>query len=619
MCDGLRLDEARSAGCLVPDMEGGEALPRCVGTGVEHDVPIFDVPMSGNWVVIHDASVMPDGRAGGGIVGYELKTGEVRKWGFDFPIHVNNSYQGESICAWVFPRYLQSARGLTCGFADRDTDTQNWRLFHDSMSYLVALGGKNRHEEYSYLVDCVIAKCRGLLQEMSLDGPRHLYSHLKGTFLDELLDIADAVTKSWANRAKPRPGWIEVLQPPCTVVTRRVKLNDEGDYHDHQVHDVRGKLEDDLLKWFGTRCGVVPLSDPAVKSYGIYEKVTQATDFGGADHLIVTGVRHGLYAVDPKVPCPFCSSERDHKDNMDACPLGDWYWASHNFELARKIPMVFSQWKCCYPFESGVFVLHKFGSFTMSVRRFCEPLTSVEFMDTGFQVPVVPLGHTGDVDPSSVFFLISKGITMDILVRLVKNIVQQTAWAQRRGRTTALPMLPYVDCRLGVSTHDVLSVLDHRMIYINWRESRPSFSPCRRWPDLFLPRWISSLEICGVLFNLSQPKKIRLRWNQHLPCIAINPPDGFPPIWEGQNIFLCDSPVYPAREESVDYKILWTLTFSGHGALRWWLCWCPFPVIGSVSDRCFGMRLVWERMMLLLGFDVIKGYSILSSANLTGR
>ena len=89
----------KPARCLVPDMEGGEALPRCVGTGVGHDVPIFDVPMSGDWVFIHDVSVIPHGRAGGGIVGYELKTGEVRKWGFDFPIHVDNSYQGESICA----------------------------------------------------------------------------------------------------------------------------------------------------------------------------------------------------------------------------------------------------------------------------------------------------------------------------------------------------------------------------------------------------------------------------------------------------------------------------------------------------------------------------------------
>ena len=116
---------------------------------------------------------------------------------------------------------------------------------------------------------------------------------------------------------------------------------------------------------------------------------------------------------------------------MDDCPLGEWYWASLNFELARKIPMLYSQWKCCYPFEHGVFILHKFGSFAISVRRFCAPLTSVELMDTGVQVPVVPLGHTGDVDPSGVVFLKSKGLTVDILVRLVKCIVQQTAWAHR--------------------------------------------------------------------------------------------------------------------------------------------------------------------------------------------
>ena len=190
----------------MPDMEGGEGLPRCLGVGVGHDVPILDVPTSRNWVFIHDASVLPDGRAGGGIVGYEFNSGEVRKWGFNYPIHVDNSYQGESICAWAFLRSLLNARSLTCGFAGRDTETQSCRLFRDSMSYLAALGGKILHEEYSYLVDCVIRKCREILGEMSLDGPQHLYSHLKGTFLDELLDIADAVAKECANRAKPRPG-----------------------------------------------------------------------------------------------------------------------------------------------------------------------------------------------------------------------------------------------------------------------------------------------------------------------------------------------------------------------------------------------------------------------------
>ena len=619
MCDGLSENEARAAGCLVPNMVGDQELPQCLGIGVVHDIPIFDVPTSGNWVFIHDASVLPDGRAGGGIVGYDVNSGEVRKWGFDYPIHVDNSYQGESLCAWACLRSLLNARSVCCGFASRDTDTQRCRLFHDSMSYLSALGGKNLHEEHSYLVDCVIRQCREMLGETSLDGPEHLYSHLNGTFLDQLLDIADAEAKECAYRAIPRPGWIRTLQPPCAVVTRRVQLGDNGDYLDRQTHDVRGRLEVDLLKWFGSRCGVVPTSGLAAKAYAMYEKVVMDTDFCVGDHLLVTGVRHGLYAVDPKQSCPFCSSERDHRDNMDDCPLGEWYWASLNFELARKIPMLYSQWKCCHPFEHGVFILHKFGSFAISVRRFCAPLTSVEMMDTGVQVPVVPLGHTGDVDPSGVVFLKSKGLTVDILVRLVKCIVQQTAWAHRRGYATSLPVLPLVTCTLAGNTHDLLAVLDHRIMYADRKESRPTFTPCRRWPDLFMLRWIASVGICGVGYDMQHPKKVRLWGRLNLLCIAANPPDGYPPKWESPKIFLCDSPTLPPRVEFGKYKLVWALRFTWHGVTRWWACWCPFPIAVTVSDRCFGMRLVWERMMTLLGFDVTKCYRVLSSANLAGR
>ena len=102
-----------------------------------------------------------------------------------------------------------------------------------------------------------------------------------------------------------------------------------------------------------------------------------------------------------------------------------------------------------------------------------------------------------------------------------------------------------------------LTIADHRILYADRKESRPTFTPCRRWPDLFMLRWIASVGICGVGYDVQHPKKVRLRWRPNLLCIAANPPDGYPPKWEPLKIFLCDSPTLPSRVEFGRYKLVW--------------------------------------------------------------
>jgi hypothetical protein len=505
------------------------------------------------------------------------------------------------------------------GRAIRESGESGPDLLHDSMSYISALHGKKLYNDDCNLVDCVISACRELFDTLPLKMPKHMYSHLSGTFLDELLELADITAKGWAYKARPSPGWIRGLQEQCAVVTRPFSLGDDEGEVDRQTHHVRRKLTHDLSNWFNLRRGAGAIPERVPKVYALYSAVIEGTNFSIGDHLVVLGVRHGLHAPDPNHGCPFCGGDRDHRDDLLECPLGGWYWAEHHYDLARRIPLFYFQWRFCVPSELGVLVLHKFGHFLIRVSSVGEALSTSAYFGTGTCFPVASVGHSGDVDESCVSFLKKKGATSDILVHLVRGVVQNTAWLHRRGRANALPVLPLIKCVFNGDQYDLLTLLDDRLPHVKWGEGGTEDSPCRRWPDIFTLRWLAAMGICGTVYVVHHPRKLRLRWRLDLPCPAIASADGHPIRWPTPKIFLCDSQDKPAPGDVLGCRLLWVLQFMGHGTNRCWSCWCPLPTTAGNAQFCFGLRAIWSQMLGLLGFEVSRVYTYLLAAGFAGR
>ena len=62
------------------------------------------------------------------------------------------------------------------------------------------------------LCTALLERCRRLSSQWEV--PRHLYSHLQGTFMDAVLERVDSCAKDLARRQQPTLGWIAGLQDP---------------------------------------------------------------------------------------------------------------------------------------------------------------------------------------------------------------------------------------------------------------------------------------------------------------------------------------------------------------------------------------------------------------------
>ena len=122
-------------------------------------------------------------------------------------VFYDNSYQGEVYTAWVIRQCRVHAQ-----WCFRDL---YWTLT-DLQLYITALSLRN--EGSCTFVQSIVTVCRGLLESGA--PPRHLYSHITGIFLDEVLDIVDAVPKDVAAVQSPGFGWVLGLQEPLVVFTR---------------------------------------------------------------------------------------------------------------------------------------------------------------------------------------------------------------------------------------------------------------------------------------------------------------------------------------------------------------------------------------------------------------
>ena len=169
-------------------------------------LPDFSMAPS-DTVFLQDASWFPTGRHSGGVVAVlDVHTGHYTLHRIPIPIFCDNLYQAELYVAWIVLRARACARWYT-----RD---ERWSLT-DSNSYVTALGSRN--DSSSPLVTSLLAACRALVQHAA--SPRHLYSHLTGTFLDRVMDVVDCLAREVGLSQIPRCGWIPELQQLLVLFT----------------------------------------------------------------------------------------------------------------------------------------------------------------------------------------------------------------------------------------------------------------------------------------------------------------------------------------------------------------------------------------------------------------
>ena len=347
---------------------------------------------------------------GGGGAFYNLDTEAISTWHFPIPVAMDNSFQAESYVAWVVLR--PTPPGVRWVVVAGDYKDPSTLTFCDSLSYMSALLGKRKYE-MDDLVDATIQVCRALIVARGVCVRKHLYSHVQGTLLDDLLDVADAAAKKGAADACLKVGYLVGLQFPQAVVTRQGR----------QVHTLRSRLMSDLEVWYHGRH--VP-SQP-MPHFGQYAEVVCHAGITIEDHTLLLAIRHGVLFTKPTTPCIPCGEHPDHRASITSCAMAWLYWLHHAYNPARVIPTVYDVWHLRVPMEFGVLVLYPPGCFLLRVVEWAQDPSTSTVRGLPDPFPVFSIGHTGDVTRATHLALLDKGISQPMFLAILHTVVQHTA------------------------------------------------------------------------------------------------------------------------------------------------------------------------------------------------
>ena len=276
-----------ASGVLSSHFPSRHSPPPPVGCchAVSATIPTFSW-LPENYGILHDASWCPKTRhCGGAVVVFCLDTLRFQIYPVAIPPRVDNAYTAELYTAWV----ALSARGPSADptFVFRSS----WWHFADCKGYITAQEG--RREPGDSLQGDLIRECRALAD--SQPPPRHLYSHITGTWLHARLDQVDAAAGRSADSCPATVGWLSPLQEP------RICFSHAG----LQVHDALPHARRALLvSHHAYAKSPPPQRNPALGQYTI--AVSHGLLSWG-DRLIVTGLRLSLPPPPPRdTPCPLC-------------------------------------------------------------------------------------------------------------------------------------------------------------------------------------------------------------------------------------------------------------------------------------------------------------------------
>ena len=145
-------------------------------------------------------------------------TPEYTLYPIQIPIQLHHSFAVEVYVAWILLniRYKNA-------YQDGHWHTRS-QTYVGSQSYISAL--KSQFEQTTSILRDLINDCRKLASQFQ--PPTHLFSHKKGTYLDDVLDTVDGCAKDTAPIQEAQIGWIHPLQKAQPVFT----------FQSRQVHDL---------------------------------------------------------------------------------------------------------------------------------------------------------------------------------------------------------------------------------------------------------------------------------------------------------------------------------------------------------------------------------------------
>jgi hypothetical protein len=537
-------------------------------------------------------------------------------WHFPIPISTDNSFQAETYVAWVVLSSMVA--GVSWVMAMGDYTDRKSVTFCDSLSYISALLGKKKYDMDDF-VSSMIGACRNLISKFGVSFPKHLYSHIEGTMLDDLLDVADSEAKIGASLASPTVGYFAGLQPPMAVVTRQGR----------QVHDLRLRIMTDLEGWYHNRHSPAL----ALPHFAQYAEMVSHTDITMEDHAQVLAIRHGVLSVQKGTECVLCRGSPKHRGLVPSCPMAWLYWMHHAYNLARVIPTIYDGWSRCIPTELGVLVLYPPGSFCVRVAAEAERPSEAKFAGFPAPLPVFVVGHTGDITSGTHRALQDKGISQPMFLALLHTVVQHTVWFTRRSKVTSLPILPtqVVENRNGVSCTPLVRYLDTSMPLGLFRYMSTTTVLERVWPEIPILRALYTEGILSYNWDptdlTGRPGRPRDRLfctsPSRLPTHLANPTsvDQYlqsPPLpgrIPGQVTYIITNSRSPhgARQVS-QFACLWEVAWEGGEMVEHFAFWSPSNAPVSAVAYATVVHTLFEVLAQALGFRCKRTFRTLSMA-----
>ena len=420
-------------------------------------IPMFSW-LPENYGILHDASWCPrTRRCGGAVAVFCPVTLRYQVYPVPIPLRLDNAYTAELYTAWV----ALTARGPSTdpAFGFR---SGAWH-FADCKGYITAQEGRREPEDS--LQGDLIRACRNMARSHA--PPRHLYSHITGTWLDALLDQVDEAARRAADTCPDTVGWLSPLQEP------RICFSHAG----LQVHDALPHARRALLaSHHAYSTAPLPQRHPALSEYATAVSHGLLT---WGDHLTVTGIRLSLFPS-RDTPCPLCLLPAPG-DHILSCPLDPLLRAHYHRWLAARLSQRCRAWRHCTPTAWGTLVLWGDEPFMLAV----------EGSPAHHTITTYTIGRLGAISPPHRDALRHRGLRPAHLRRLLCDVVLTTVLLHKRHAVPVLPLADHFSPQQGVPVNQSLANNPPPEWYhvANWAPTPGS----ARWPawDVLLGLWLS--------------------------------------------------------------------------------------------------------------------------------
>ena len=578
--DARRKGWPRASPRPTPPVGTAPPVRRC--QAVTATVPTFSW-LPKNYGILHDASWCPKTRrCGGAVAVFCPVTLRYQVYPVPIPLRLDNAYTAELYTAWVALTARGPSADPAIGFR-----SGAWH-FADCKGYITAQEGRREPEDS--LQGDLIRSCRDMAHGHA--PPRHLYSHIAGTWLDALLDQVDEAAGRAADTCPDAVGWLGPLQQP------RVCFSHAG----LQVHDAVPHARRALLaSHHAYSASPPPQRHPALNEYA---NVVSHGLITRGDHLTVTGIRLSLFP--PRdTPCPLCNMPAS-RDHILSCPLDPLIRAHYHRWLAARLSQRCHAWRHCTPTAWGTLVLWGDEPFILAV----------DGSPAHHTIATYTIGRLGAISTPHRDALLHRGLRPARLRRLLCDVVLTTVLLHKRHAVPVLPLADHFSPLPRVPVNQSLANNPPPEWYhvANWAPTPGS----GRWPawDAFLGLWLS-----GDLLLAPKVKSAistRNKRSPHRVLYVYIEKNQMPPAvrqeieLKAHDVIILDSlGRHGLAPHLPDRRRLWAIHYGGNGrSLEAGLCgdvipsWCAalhsaFSAILTAASQ--GPRTIFKDMQVALG------------------